>query len=651
MTIRRLHLGRALTVTAALAAGGCNVVLGLSAFEDATATGSGGSAASTSATAAGGTSAAGGAGGEGGGGEGGSGEGGSGEGGSGEGGIAQFCAPGETQACAYSGPPGTEGVGVCLSGEQTCNRDGLAYGPCTGTVVPSTEVCDGTLADEDCDGEANESGAGCLCMPGAPESCYTGPPGTSGVGVCASGLRTCGADGITYEACAGDTLPASETCVDPADEDCDGYDCASWAAIHGDASSQFGASLAVDASGNTVVAGYFFGSLKIGAQTLVGSVNSEIFVAKLGPTGTPLWAKQFGDANSQRPYGVAVDGAGSIVLAGYDAGSTDFGGGGKGPGIFVTKLDTNGAHLWSRGLGGANPSATGSNGTSIAFDAAGDVIVTGSFQSSITPGPGTLSAAGSTDAFLSKLGGASGAGIWSKAFGDGGAQGAQDVAIDDAGNILLIVTLAGSADFGGGALMSAGSNDLVLAKFDTNGTHSWSKRYGDASSQVGSGLAVDAQGNPILTGYFAGSLDFGGGGLASAGANDIFVAKISNVGTHLWSKHFGDGVGQDGQSVAVDDAGDVFLFGNFSGTVDLGGGALTSAGQRDLFLARLTSQGAHVWSKAYGGAGDETAGDLAALPLDAGLVLTGGAQGTIDLGRGPLVTAGGNDVLLARLGL
>src|SRR5262249_4786340 len=62
------------------------------------------------------------------------------------------CQPGSSAPC-YSGPPGTEGVGQCAAGTQTCNADGMAYGACMGEVLPATEMCDVAMQDEDCDGQ------------------------------------------------------------------------------------------------------------------------------------------------------------------------------------------------------------------------------------------------------------------------------------------------------------------------------------------------------------------------------------------------------------------------------------------------------------------------------------------------------------------
>jgi hypothetical protein len=71
---------------------------------------------------------------------------------------------------------------------------------------------------------------------------------------------------------------------------------------------------------------------------------------------------------------------------------------------------------------------------------------------------------------------------------------------------------------------------------------------------------------------------------------------------HIWSRSFGDSDDDIGRAVAVDGSGNVILTGWFEGAVDFGGGLLTSVGDRDIFLAKYDMDGNHIWSRAYGGA-------------------------------------------------
>jgi len=76
------------------------------------------------------------------------------------------------------------------------------------------------------------------------------------------------------------------------------------------------------------------------------------------------------------------------------------------------------------------------------------------------------------------------------------------VAADPAGNILVTGSMAGTIDFGGGPLTSAGSSDVFLAKYSAGGAVLWTKHLGGPGPDVGYGVASDSAGNVIVVGYF-----------------------------------------------------------------------------------------------------------------------------------------------------
>jgi hypothetical protein len=162
------------------------------------------------------------------------------------------------------------------------------------------------------------------------------------------------------------------------------------------------------------------------------------------------------------------------------------------------------------------------------------------------------------------------------------------IAVDSAGNVLLTGRFDGTVDFGGGPLSSAGSTDIFAVKLDAQGQHLWSRRLGGTDYEEGSGIAVDSAGNALLTGYFAGTADFGGGPLSSAGYYDVFVVKLDAQGQHLWSRRVGGTSNDRGYGIAVDGVGNVLLTGEFLGTADFGGGPLSSAGSYDAFAVKLS---------------------------------------------------------------
>ena len=111
------------------------------------------------------------------------------------------CLAGATRRC-YSGLPATDGVGPCHAGTQSCVVVGSAsmWGSCSDEVTPLPDLCDGI--DRSCSG----AGTRCSCIATTTRRCYTGAPGTEGVGVCRGGTQTCVASGGTsnWGTCAGE---------------------------------------------------------------------------------------------------------------------------------------------------------------------------------------------------------------------------------------------------------------------------------------------------------------------------------------------------------------------------------------------------------------------------------------------------------------
>jgi hypothetical protein len=557
------------------------------------------------------------------------------------------CQPGDTMAC-YNGPSGTLGVGICKGGTKTCKPD-ATFGPCIGEVTPSVELCS-TPEDDNCNGMVNEGGIDCMCSPGAQTPCYSGPMGTAGVGICKMGNQTCSDDGLTLGPCQGEAVPAAEDCLSPLDEDCDGVSLACtgnqvWAKRFGDAGAQAGTGIAVH-SGGVVITGNLAGSADFGGGLLTSVGATDVFVASFDYLGVPVWSKRFGDAMAQTAARVAVDAQGNSIVVGDFAGKIDFGGGlltsAGATDVFLAKFDSAGVLLWAKSFG----NVAAQNGFDVAFAPNGDVVFTGAFAGMINLGGGALTSAGQTDLFVGRYD-STGAFLWGKRFGDAAAQAGKGITVDAQNNVIITGDMAGKVDFGGGLLTSAGATDVLLLELDAAGNHVLSKRFGDVMAQTAARVAVDSVGNIVITGSAAGKIDFGGGALTSAGATDIFVTKLTSGGAHLWSKLYGNATAQDPRDLAVDPGGAILVAGDFTGTVNFGGAALTSAGATDGFVVKLDPFGAHVWSKKQGDAAAQSVAGVAAEA--SGVFVVGTFAGAVTFGGANLTSAGGTDVMAAKL--
>ena len=496
--------------------------------------------------------------------------------------------------------------------------------------------------------------AGGLCVPGATAACYTGPPGTDRVGLCARGTASCNADGMSFGPCQGDTTPQPDDCATPVDEDCDGVapPCtggALWSKRFGDADGQVGLSIATDKDGNVFVTGLLFGVADFGGSPLVSAGNADVFIAKFDGGGTHVWSRRFGDTFQQEGMSIAVDDFGNVLIGGQFSGVLDFGGSplaSAGGATFIAKLDPNGEYLWSKQF--TNQALT-FQPPAVAFDPSGNVLVLGSLQGMMDIDGNTLASAGGTDVFLAKYD-AAGNPLWSKRFGDAAEQLSSDIAVDAANNIVITGSFDGTVDFGDSPLVSTSSADMFLAKLDPAGSAFWSKHFVSAfGSPLGTRLpvAADDAGNIILSGPFAGDIAFGGAVLSSKGYTDIFLARLNGAGNHIYSMSFGDADNQQPRDIAVDGAGSIVLTGYFLGTLGFGGGQLASAGGSDGFVAKLGADGNHLWSMRFGDVTNDD-GHSVATDINGNVILTGEFTGTVDFGNGPLVSEGAQDIFLAK---
>ncbi len=424
-----------------------------------------------------------------------------------------------------------------------------------------------------------------------------------------------------------------------------------WSHGFGDSPAEWSWGVAVDSADNVVIVGYFAGDITFGTSTLTSLGGHDIFVAKFDSNGTHLWSDRFGDLEDQRGRDVTIDSADNVTITGSFQGAFAFGSNpilysAGGFDVFVAKLDSNGNAQWSQGFGdGADDF-----GQQIAVDGSDNLILAGHFNTDIDfdGTPPALTSAGGQDLYLAKLDGA-GNHLWSTRYGDAGTQQIWDLAVDGSDNALLAGYFLTGIDFGGGSLPNGGASDMVVAKIDSTGTHQWSHAWGGADDQWAVGITADSADNVIFTGGFRGTVDFSGTPLTSTGGWDIFIAKLDENGNHVASNAFGDAAAwQVGWTVATDSSDNIVFAADLAGSADFGGGQLTSAGVTDTVAVKLSQDFTHLWSHLYGGAQNQFVIDTA-VDSAQGILLAGVYRGGIDFGGGTLPNQGVEDVFLAKL--
>jgi hypothetical protein len=283
-------------------------------------------------------------------------------------------------------------------------------------------------------------------------------------------------------------------------------------------------------------------------------------------------------------YGVGTDANENIFLTGSYSGLVDFGAGAigsNGNDAFLAKFSPAGVHLWSKHFNNSSVDRS----RAITIDPSGNPIIAVSFQGAMNFGGANLMAASAMyDFAVAKLDGSSGAHVWSRVFGGNRDDEAYGLGSDAQGNVFVTGYFEETVDFGTGGISSGTADAIFLFKLTSAGTTSWAKRLGGPFANIVNGISVERAGSVVITGSFQSSGDFGGPLLKNAGVADIFAAKYSPSGEHLWSQSFGGVKSDQGMAITTDLNGKVFVAGKFQGTCTFGGPTLSSVGFSDAFF-------------------------------------------------------------------
>lgn len=359
------------------------------------------------------------------------------------------------------------------------------------------------------------------------------------------------------------------------------------------------------------------------------------------------WANRVGSTGSDNGRGLATDSQGNQYVVGNFRGSVTFG---------STTLTSSG--LSDIYIAKFNPAGnwvwakkagrTGDDmGRDVAVDNSGNVYIIGHFPGTATFGTTTLTSSGSYDVFIAKLDG-NGNWLWAKKAGGSGADNGHRIAMDSSNNVYITGLFSGTASFGSSNIGSSGGFDAYIAKLNSAGTWQWAKKAGGTGSDYGFGLKPDVDGNVYLSGFFEGSATFGSTTLNSYGDKDIFIAKLTSSGSWLWTRKAG-GTGADASTmVTLDNEGFVYATGYFSTTGYFGGISLVSGGSSDAFVAKMDTDGNWIWASRAGGALSDDVSHIT-VDYDNNLYVTGTFRGVAGFGDTTLTSSGDDDVFIARL--
>lgn len=397
---------------------------------------------------------------------------------------------------------------------------------------------------------------------------------------------------------------------------------------------QDGQGIDVDASGNAYVTGLTQnGFIVTGGvpQTVYGGGNWDVFVSKLDPSGTALlYSTYLGGTGDDRGEAIRVDASGNAYVTGwaYSGNFPTTGGAFKtvssGNDCFIAKLNPSGSLVYSTYIGGNG----NDDGYAIDIDPSGNAYITGltvfgTFPT--TAGAFRTTNQGNGDGFIVKLNSAGTSVIYSTIFGGNGDDDCLGIAVDSAGNAFVTgSTTSTNFPTTAGAYQTL-SQGIFVSKMNPNGTALvYSTTIGGGSNTASCGIAVDPAGNAYVGGWTQGTYPTTSGAFQTTypgGITSAVMSKIDPTGSSLLYSTYlgGTGGNVDGQAIALDSSGRIYLTGGTSSS-DLpttpGAYQTALAWNYDVFVSVLNPVGTGVadllYSTYLGGAlGSDNGYDIA----------------------------------------
>ena len=434
-----------------------------------------------------------------------------------------------------------------------------------------------------------------------------------------------------------------------------------WAQHYGGTGSDVGTAIAVDASGNSYVAGTFQGLATFGATVLTSAGGNDIFIMKVNSAGTIQWVHGYGSTGNESVTQILLDSSGNIYIGGAFTGTANFGGTNTvatgTAGGYVAKYSSLGTFVWSKCV---NASGTIQfNG--IALDSsAQNVVAIGSFTGTATFNATNTfnSLSGGSDSFIAEYATATGFCVWAKTWGSIDIDNGLNVFFDSANNLFVVGQFAFQINLGNGIISSyPGTRDVYAARFPSSGSSApgaaiWSKKIGSLNNTTPFSAGLDSSGDLTIGGIFTSQTDLGGGTITGPGFFTGFLAKYSRVdGSYVWGLMIPASASSVPNSIAFDSQKNPIACGNYVGTCNFGANTFTSidATLGDSFVAKYTSDvGTAVWAKSWGGSDADNANDIQVDPTGAPIV-TGYFGGTSTINGQVLTATGSLDVFLAHM--
>ena len=415
--------------------------------------------------------------------------------------------------------------------------------------------------------------------------------------------------------------------------------------------------IALDSSGSAYVTGFMSGLVVFNDNITLGEyqttpTKSEIFIAKLSSDGSWQWAIKVDGNGTGWGHGITVDSNNDIFVTGRLYDSATFGN------TNLTNDDCECSSIFVAKLSSSGSwqwavkvgGSYSSAANGITVDSRDGVYITGWNNGRLMFGTFNLSSE-MDGGFIAKI---SSSGIWEWAVEISGTYTitGSRITADLNDGVYITGGFTGSASFGDTVLSSSADSEVFIAKLNSSGSWQWAVKSEGSIDATGLGIAVDSIGSLYVTGRFKETVTFGNTNLTSSGDNDVFIAKLSSAGSWQWAVKSGGQSSDFASGIVVDSNDNVFITGRFNESARFGGTDLTSSGGvEDTFIAKLSSSGSWQWTIKAGGASYVFGHGIAIAPSgNAYFYTTGWLQENTTFSDFNLIASnGGSNLFIAQL--
>ena len=363
-----------------------------------------------------------------------------------------------------------------------------------------------------------------------------------------------------------------------------------WVRTCGGTGLDRGLDLKIDSDDNAVITGFFSGSATFGDITLVSTDHHDLFLAKYNSIGNLIWVVQGAGLGIDEGLCLATNSTNDIYVGGFFESTLNIGSfnlsTGNTEALFLVKLDPAGNVIW------AKQTVMGEFGLAaindIVIDSSDDIIFTGYFHRETTFQNTTLlSYDDSDDIFVAKYN-SNGIKIWVKQFGGNNDDNGNGIAVDDSGNIYLVGEFRSTATFDDFSLTSTDNNsDVFFGKLDPSGNFIWIEQGSGAQSDAAFSVSYNQINGVVICGGYTSDFTIGDSTFFSGATNDIFVASFSPSGNFNSAISIGDNGDEAGWDIFLSDNNNAYLIGFFSDTIWFGENSLVSHQLADVYITKI----------------------------------------------------------------